>query len=436
MPLDIAHAHVGDPPYFFLSYARTPRYDLDDQKDPAKWVHKLYNDLCATIIELITGRIPGFMDRDMHVGDEWQRKVADALATCRVFVPLYSPRYFTSEFCGKEWSAFALRVLSEKARNPDITVAIVPALWVPVEEDALPSVARSIQFRHEDLGDRYCREGFFGIMKLSRYRDDYMVAVQRLARRIVAVAKQNEISPGPQVDIVSLPDAFHGGIAIPTGRSAGKPAAAGTPVTGSADAKDMRLTVVAPDLANVPEGRSSVYYGERPRDWCPYFPDIRQPITDYAAGLTEYFGCRPNVASFDEHLKHLLNGPGAPGLYIIDAWAARNPFYCEQLKHIDELNQHWTSVLLPWNMSDQETTEAERELRRDLRAYLSRKLADIPHKFREAAVDIQTLQEFAHVMTGMAMQMLRRFLKDVPPNPPPGGPQGERPRLRPPGSEE
>lgn len=439
------HTHgIGDSPYFFLSYARIPRYDLSDPRDPNTWFHKLYKDLCATVMEFITGKLPGFMDRDLHVGAEWQRKISEAIANCRVFVPLYSDRYFDSDFCGREWSAFAMRVLGEKARNPDISVAIVPALWVPVEEENLPNVAKEIQFNHHDFGERYSSEGFYGIIKTSRYRHDYVTAVHKLAKRIVEVARETSLSPGRRLDIMSLPDAFHGGIGTPTGTglTGGTGGASGTGGTGGAggtvpapDGADMHLTVVAPDISNLPAGRTPIYYGPRQRDWRPYLPDARQPITDYAAGLTAYFGCRPSVGTFEEHDRNVLNGQGVPGLYIIDAWAATRPSYRRQLKRVDDLDEHWTSVLLPWNQSDQETTAAERELRRTLSTCIGRKLADIPYKYRDLAVDIKDLDEFAYVMTGMAMKMLRRFLQSAPAHPPEGD-SGERPTLRPPGGEE
>src|SRR5215831_11319808 len=87
---------AGRMPYFFLSYARTPRQDPSDPSDPDRWVHKLYRDLCEHILNLTNAQpgSAGFMDRETRPGDEWPRELAQALATCRVFVPLYSPRYF------------------------------------------------------------------------------------------------------------------------------------------------------------------------------------------------------------------------------------------------------------------------------------------------------------------------------------------------------
>jgi hypothetical protein len=50
------------------------------------------------------------MNRELRQGQgqghEWPWRLSNALATCSVFVPLYSRRYFKSEHCGKEWFAF------------------------------------------------------------------------------------------------------------------------------------------------------------------------------------------------------------------------------------------------------------------------------------------------------------------------------------------
>ena len=57
---------------------------------------------------------------------------APALATCRVFVPLYSSGYFADERCGKEWAYFVSRApAGDRSGAP-----IVPGVWVPVEAES------------------------------------------------------------------------------------------------------------------------------------------------------------------------------------------------------------------------------------------------------------------------------------------------------------
>ena len=410
-------APVGDVPYFFLSYARTPRHDRNASTDPNRWVHQLYNDLSDEVMQITKSRIAGFMDREIRVGMQWSKELTTALSTCKVFVPLYSPRYFVSENCGKEWLAFSRRVLDQQARRPETGMAIVPALWVPVDEESLPNVAQKIQFDHYELGERYGADGFYGIMKITRYQDDYTLAVQALARRIVDVAKKTAIEPGPQADFETSESAF------------GDSAVHLTPE------KRMQLTVVAPDISHLPNGRSKHYYGRRPHQWCPYFPAAPMPITDYAVQLTYFLGCEPNVGTLDDHVKDATNGRIAPGLLLIDAWATRSPSCRRQLRILDELDQDWTSVLLPWNKEDSETVRSGRKLRENIEMCLNRKLSNIPHRYRRAAIEIETIQDFGDVMAPMVMTMRRKFLKHAQPNlprdpHPPRGSAAERPRLR------
>src|ERR1700691_1088362 len=159
-------------PYFFLSYARTPKRDPSDKEDPDRWVYKLYRDLCAVILQMTAARPEeaGFMDRENKLGAEWSPELMSALQRCKVFVPLYSPRYFESSNCGKEWFAFARHEVTNKARGAHTVSAIVPALWTRMDRHVLPGVAQSVQFDHAALGERYCAEGFYGIMKLQNYR--------------------------------------------------------------------------------------------------------------------------------------------------------------------------------------------------------------------------------------------------------------------------
>jgi hypothetical protein len=115
----------GGPPhgdrmtYFFLSYARTPKADHGGRDDPDRWVYKLYRDLSSAILQMTSARPEeaGFMDRENRLGVAWSPELSHALATCRVFVPLYSQRYFESENCGKEWSAFSGREVTMRTSS-------------------------------------------------------------------------------------------------------------------------------------------------------------------------------------------------------------------------------------------------------------------------------------------------------------------------------
>jgi FxsC-like protein len=401
-------------PYFFLSYARTPRRDPNDRSDPDRWVHKLYRDLCDSIFQMTDARPDsvGFMDQETRSGEDWALQHGQALATCRVFVPLYSPRYFDSENCGKEWFAFARRQLNHRARGLEAD-AIVPALWVPVQSRSLPKVAASIQYSHDDFGPRYNSEGFYGIMKLARYRADYQRAVHRLATRIVEVADQTQISPEQPAGFASLPSAF--------GPASGLGAAT----------SHLQIAVLAPDISTLPPGRTGHYYGPTANTWSPYRPDYGQPAADYAVDLTRRSGIESGVEAFDDVAANWTADGGSvpPSLCLVDPWATLSPAHQEQLRRLDQIEQPWVSVMVPWNSQDAEMAEAEQDLRRGLSEYLGRKLASVPRRCEMAATGIPTLREFGELLPQMSMIVMQRFRRSAPAYPP-EGPPIERPRLR------
>ncbi|HEY7144251.1 MAG TPA: TIR-like protein FxsC [Streptosporangiaceae bacterium] len=410
-------------PYFFLSYARTPKRDPADRDDPDRWVHKLYKDLCNEILQMTEARPEeaGFMDLENKLGTEWSPELITALARCRVFVPLYSRRYFESDSCGREWFAFARRELTRKALGSQVVDAIMPALWTRLDRDKLPQVAQSVQFDHNVLGERYCTEGFYGIMKLHNYRGDYQRAVHRLAERIIAIGDESAAAGDEttvhglsQADFDSLPSAFG-------------PASASRTANGK-----LQISVLAHDTSTLPPGRAPDYYAETPSGWSPYRPDYLQPVADYAQELArKCLDCTPQVGAFeDEMASWAPNGrPVPPSLCLVDAWVSLSAKHAEQLSRLNAVSAPWVSVLVPWNRQDRGMDVAREELRAALQQQLGRKLGGVPRRCQMAARGIPTLQEFSQLLPEMTMIMMKRFRKEAAAHPP-AGPVIERPRLR------
>lgn len=415
---------AGDAPYFFLSYARTPKLP-DDHGDPDKWIAKFYSDLCTNVLQFARGKSAtvGFMDRDMLPGAQWPRRLAEALACCRVFVPLYSPRYFESDDCGKEWSAFARRVANQAAlRGEPPAEAIVPALWVPVESARLPPAARLIQFSHHLLGDRYSEQGLWGIMKVKRYKDDYNLAVLQLARQIVQVAHQTMLGQENPPDYVSLTSAFGDQADV---RQEGQAD------TAKQVGRRIHIMIAAPSNDALPKKRrTSDYYGANAREWNPYHPESRTPLADYAADLTTRLGYRPAVVGFDEQSGTGAAEPlpAAPTLFLVDPWVAAIDGRATRLREFDERSDRWINVLMPWNCADGETMEAEPALRPQLTEALSHMLGRTPPEYRQAANSIPTLSAFADILPPMARIADNRFLRGAKAYPP-TGPVIPRPTL-------
>jgi FxsC-like protein len=401
-------------PYFFLSYAHTPRQE-GYPGDPDIWVANLFQDLCSDIMQLTDlppGARPGFMDRELRTGSYWPARLAQALATCRVFVPLYSRRYFDSEHCGKEWFAFSRRALNHAARGAGPAEAIIPALWVPVAPTLLPEAAKSIQFDHSQLGYRYSTHGFYGIIKISRYRSEYEEAVYELARRIVEVAQNSPVKTEEPADYSSLESAF-----------------------GSADhtrpgQRRMRITVVAPDTSSLPDGRDGYHYGRTARNWNPYRPESVRPLADHAADLVRNLGYLAEVGDLDEHLDALLGSEQTygPGVLLVDTWAIMQAECRERLRQIDARGNPCVQLMVPWNRGDADILEAESTLRQSLEGTLKKKLAAGRIDCRIAVNGVPSLEEFSMILPMVVRVAVGHFLRLAQAYPP-AGPTMERPRL-------
>jgi FxsC-like protein len=390
----------GDPtPYFFLSYGRIPQHD-PGEGDPDRWIVKFYRDLCQHVMQLTdasTAAEAGFMDREWRPGSNWPHRLANALATCRVFVPLYSHRYFASEQCGREWFAFSQRVRDHEARGGKHAEAIIPALWVPVPASTLPESARMIQFDHSTLGSRYAERGFYGLIKLRRYRADYEEAVYELARRIVVVAQHNAVDPARPADYESLHSAF------------------GSPGRTRAGGGRFRVTVVAPDTTSLPDGRSPYHYGRTPLDWNPYRPDSQRPLAELAADIVSDLDYRADVGTLDDHGDLLADEPPtSPGVLLVDVWATVTPEYRDLLRRVAEIDNPWIQVMIPWNRLDAETAAAEPTLRRSLEEALHRKLEQGRPVSRTAVSGIPSLEQFGTDLPKMVLAAAREYYKRAP----------------------
>lgn len=385
----------NDRPYFFLSYAHTPRHDDGSGRDPDRWVAKLYADLRDHIIAMtsVHPSEAGFMDREIRSGAPWPRRLAVALARCRVFVPLYSPRYFQSEECGKEWLAFTRRMLHHRSAHEQEVNAIIPALWVPVSDSRLPEAARSIQYKYEALGQRYASEGFYGIIKLSHYRRDYQRAAYELARLIVDVADAAGVAPGRPAEYHSLVSPFTD--------------------AASPGVKRMQITVGAPRAGELPPRRSPEYYGSTARDWNPYHPHCARPLAEHAADLVRYLGYQTTVTTLDGASGHGGETP-SPGLFLVDAWLAATASGRARLRAFDAAAPAAVRPLVPWNTEDQQTAAGEGTLKPRLAQALPTMLAG------GGVRGIASLEEFSDVVPPLIRKAEREFLRTAPAQPPPG----------------
>ncbi|WP_347879789.1 FxsC protein [Streptomyces sp. Tu 2975] len=335
------------------------------------------------------------------------------LASCRVFVPLFSPRYFASEMCGKEWYAFAQRAIYHHAKSNRPAEAIVPALWVPMPPEQLPGPAERLQFNHRAFGDRYVTDGLYGLIKLRIFAEEYEAAVYELAKRIVSVADTIRLAPGSPVEFRQAPSAF------------------GRPSLGP---RPMHVTVAAPTSHDLPPGRSADYYGKQSQDWNPYHPDSARPLAYVAQDLVRSLNYQPTVSSFDhEPLPAAGQPPTRPEILLIDRWALENDERCRKLAAFDAHPHPWVSVVVPWNRDDPDSRDAEAELIEKLERTMPHQMSHGRAACQAAAKGVYSMEAFGHLLPQVAEAAAQEYLRHAeafPPAPPGGGSHSERPRLR------
>jgi FxsC-like protein len=378
-------------------------------------VHRLFTDLCDHIMaltDLPADVQPGFMDREVRSGEGWPEKLSESLATCRVFVPLLSPRYFSSEGCGREWFAFSERILRARSTGAGHVPAIVPALWTHVDYTQLPDSVRHIHIDHAAFGDRYAANGIYGLIKLNRFRDEYEEAVLGLAQQIVRVAHESPLPSGRPRPYVSTPSAF-------------KPRGEGP--------RRIHLTVAAPTRDRLPEHRDTRPYGEDAQDWNPYHSESARPLASLAEELIRSLDYRITVSSFDDD-PLAQDGdkaiPSWPGILIVDRWALTDDERRRRLKAFDTTARPWVSVIVPWDRGDVQGQSYEgRKLADELERTLPVILDRGRHTdFRIAVNGVPTLQAFTDVLPAVVAHTTRQFLKHAEAHPPPS-PSLPRPRL-------
>ncbi|MGH3158827.1 MAG: TIR-like protein FxsC [Streptosporangiaceae bacterium] len=213
---DRGGTELGAP--FFLSYGRTRRgtHHTAAKYYPDQQVEEFFNDLTVDISQLIVPpfHVPlGFMDRTMRSGMNWTRELLYALGTCQVLVALLSPKYLSSEWCGKEWHAFEQRDIHGLGQNTSPRQGcIIPVIWAPYPENALPPQVGADMIFSPDrapdpkVPDLYQRMGIFGL-KRTGLADEYQMTVYELALDIASVyydqyLRFREFEPGDLRDVL------------------------------------------------------------------------------------------------------------------------------------------------------------------------------------------------------------------------------------------
>jgi FxsC-like protein len=364
---------------FFISYSRRD-YEAYDEH-----LTKFLKDL-ATQIKVLrpTNRDEelAFFDQDkLARGAEWKAVLLDALQNVRTLVCLYSPNYFTSEYCGKEWQAMHLRRqqyfdAQHAAGQPltELPRLIKPVQWVPHSSDLskMSEPVGEVQYSSRSLTANINTKGLLWVMRrlagnptLSQEYNDF---VDELAAEILN-APQVDRLPGV-LDMEKIPNAF---IRPPVMVSPAVPtvaAAAAAPPEPTLGPSYVHFVYVVAKPAEVQQhGRLRVegYSARSGREWQPFFPPKTAYIAALAVNTASGDGLGfipaelPPSANLDEEIEERQRQHNLV-ILLVDSWTAGIAPYRDWLRKFDQRRFFNCSVLVPLNEQDQETAQSRKLL--------------------------------------------------------------------------
>jgi TIR domain len=208
---------------------------------------------------------------DIGRGRDWEDELNKALPASHVLVPIYSPNYFKSIWCGKEWEVFWRRQHeNENAPPPDVQApnVILPAIWTAEFLD-LPTRVRKIQYKAAVDPPAYADKGLgYMIQSPKRFSTQYGDFVHRFATELARMIQNQgaaKMRTIPNLDELDLPFPAHY-------------------KRGLSHVRYVFLAGRRDEMQDVREQIDCYGSFESRQDWRPCFPDDRL-VGDLARGV-------------------------------------------------------------------------------------------------------------------------------------------------------
>lgn len=371
-------------PYeFFFSYARA---------DNDSYLRKFFNELSQRVRNLRGLKKDvevGFFDQNIKLGEEWDPKVAAALNESKVMVCVYSPAYFSSEECGKEWQVFQLR--REKYRQEQEAKGVVGAtlppvikgvVWIAPLPKNLSQRVKDSQYKSGDPDTASNKIGLQPMLQLiGRHRTEYKQFVLDLGAEIVQAADTYTLPDiGPLSTYRKVPSAFASQppVALEGQDAAVAPAAvapaAVAPAATAFAPKRVRFVVVAADPKQFGAARSAdAYLDDGGGDWRPFWPSDTQSILPFVYNIVSdrELGFVAEDVTFGQDLRRNVEEALEQRkivIIIVDRWSLHwRPEYQDILRKFDQGNYINCSVIIPQNDDDREAADKADEIEETLR---------------------------------------------------------------------
>jgi FxsC-like protein len=383
--------------WFYCSYARG---------DANEYVKKFFADLVKEVSSYagVEEESVGFFDFDsIETGDAWAPQLLAALQSSRTMVCLYSPRYFNSVFCGKEFQLFRARqeLYQEASLGPNMPPTILPVILTPFGQ--VPNGVANIQYRDADFPRVYADEGLLYMLKLRNTRDDYEQFVSQFARKLVKVAREYQLPSLETVPVLTdVPNAF-----AETGATLKVAERAGPNIV-----EFVFIVATRSEMEAVQFRHHLDNYDDEGWGWQPFFDGDRLGILAQTITTREGLFYRASDPSSDlmERLRE-AEGLHRVVILVIDPWSLRIDAYRQILSQYDARVFLNCGVLILWDTKDSETVQHRAELEQIIRMTFPRQLRGSgPQFFRP---NVQSAEEFHRELSQMLADLRFNLLESA-----------------------
>ncbi|MEZ5401624.1 MAG: toll/interleukin-1 receptor domain-containing protein [Bryobacteraceae bacterium] len=308
-----------------------------------------------------------FLDKgEIELGQNWLPRLLDGLQHSGVLLCMYTPRYFASDWCGREVAYFERR--HEQApgiKHP----CVIPVLWdIPLDE--IPRAMGSVQYNHKSLPEAYAEEGMLALVRRreGRYRDEYVDAVDALVDAIVKACEQDlgEIAPEPTTaELAAIPSFFKPQPKPAENGRAAPPAPAARVPAGPSTVHFYYMAAARGDLA--PGKPHLEYYHPNGGPFWRPWPDGQQ-IKALAAAVA---GSKDlNLAYYDQPVDETLEDQlekarDSNNMVVVfaDAWSIHLlPQFRDYAHTYDRNLDYNSSLIVVWNEGDPDLNDGARQM--------------------------------------------------------------------------
>lgn len=345
--------------FFFLSYAHSKK----DKKETG-FVSQFFEDICNEIAgkSVQTAEPYGFLDQyNLKAGDAWAPELSNAIRTTRTFVCLMSARYFSREYCGREWALFEQRCRSAAGADGTVPPLIIPVVWQFPIEDEFPAFASALQFGISTEGvidadrgiiDHFNQKGLKYVVqrRMTTHSNAYCECVEQLATQIVERAEKY---PLPELPAANLPGIDDITPKFPVDQQA---IAAPADVAAAASTR-ANFAVVAGTRAEIAAGAAhdaGAYSGEA-TSWIPFHPESNREFFMIAQAQANEARLRCEWIDVDAKLVDRIEEAEENNsivIMVVDPVTATLPTYAGILRNFDRYTFRNCVVLIPWLGSD------------------------------------------------------------------------------------